>query len=59
MRHNITFGSSVASFFAKNSDHQYIEAVNTILQDLKGLNKQQIIYDGQNKLLIEAYSNFD
>lgn len=59
MRYNITFSSSVASCFAKNSGYQHIEAVNTILQYLKGLNKQQMIYGGQNKLLVEAYSNFD
>ena len=38
-RRNIAFATSVASCFLKNPGHQYTEAVKTILQYLKGLNK--------------------
>lgn len=58
-RLNIAFATFVASYFAKNPDHQYTKAVKTILQYLKGLNKQIITYGSQNKLLVEGYSNSD
>ena len=58
-RPNIAFATSVASHFAKNQGYQYTEIVKTILQYLKGLNKQKITYGGQNKLLVEGYSDSD
>lgn len=56
-RPDIAFAMSVTSCFAKNPGHQYTEAVKTILQYLKGSNKQRITYRGQSRLLVERYSN--
>lgn len=58
-RPDIIFATFIASSFAKNPDHQYTEVVKTILQYLKGSNKQRITYSGQNKQLVEEYSNSD
>ena len=58
-RPNIACATSVASCFVKNPGHQHIEAVKTILQYLKGLNKQRITYSGQSKLLVEGYFDSD
>lgn len=58
-RLNIAFATSVANQFTKNLSHQYTKAVKTILQYFKGLKKRGIIYGGQNKLLVEGYSNLD
>lgn len=58
-RPNIAFATFVASCFAKNLGYQHTEAVKMILQYLKGSNKRKIIYDGQNKLLVEKYSDFN
>lgn len=58
-RPNIVFATSVASCFAKSLSYQHIEVVKTILQYLKGSNKQEIIYSGQNKLSVEGYSDSD
>ena len=44
-------------FLKKNLGHQHTEAVKTIMQYLKGSNKQKILYGGQNKLLVEKYFN--
>ena len=56
---NIKFVTLVASCFAKNLGHQYIKVVKTILQYLKKLKDWGIIYDVQDKLLIEGYSDSD
>lgn len=58
-RPNITFSTSIANCFIKNLGHQYTEVVKTILQYLKGLNKQEITYKSQSKLLVEGYSDSD
>lgn len=58
-RPDIAFTISVASCFAKNLGYQHIKAIKTILQYLKGLNKQRITYGGQNKLLVEGYFDSD
>lgn len=58
-RPNIAFATSIISCFAKNLSHQYIKAIKTILQYLKGSKKQKITYGSQNKLLIEKYSDSD
>ncbi len=58
-RPNISFANSVASRFAKNPDHQHTEAVKTILQYLKSSRERGITYGGQDKLLVEGYSDSD
>ena len=58
-RPDIAFAISIASRFAKNPGHQHIEDVKSILQYLKGSNKQGITYGGQNKLLVQGYSDSD
>ena len=58
-RPDITFVTSIASRFTKNSGHQHIEEVKTILQYLKDSRERDIIYGGQKKLLVEGYSNLD
>lgn len=58
IRPNIVFATFVASCFAKNLGHQHTKVVKTILQYLKGLNKREIIYSDQSKLLVEGYSDF-
>lgn len=58
-RPNITFAIFVTSCFLKNPGLQHTKAVKTILQYLKGSNKREITYSGQNKLLVEGYSDFD
>lgn len=56
---NIDSAISIASCFAKNPGHQYTEAVKTILQYLKRLQDQEIIYKSQEQLLIEGNSDSD
>lgn len=56
---DISFAISVASRFAKNPGHQHTEAVKSILQYLKGSREQGITYGGQDKLLVEGYSDSD
>lgn len=58
-RPDIAFAISVASRFAKNPSHQLTEAVNTILRYMKGSRQRDITYGGQDKLLVEGYSDFD
>lgn len=58
-RPDIAFTISIASCFAKNLGYQHTKAIKTILQYLKGLNKQGITYSGQSKLLVEGYFDFD
>ncbi len=58
-RPNISFANSIASRFAKNPGHQHTEAVKTILQYLKSSRERGITYGGQNKLLLEGYSDSD
>lgn len=41
---NIAFATFIASCFAKNLGHQHSKAVKTILQYLKGSDKQGIIF---------------
>lgn len=45
-RLDIVFAIFVTSCFAKNLGYQHTKAVKTILQYFKGLNKQEIIYNG-------------
>lgn len=59
IRPDIVFATCVVSYFAKNLGYQLIGAVKTILQYFKSSNRQGIIYDGQNKLLVKVYSKFD
>lgn len=58
-RPDISFATSVASRFAKNPGHQHTEAVKTILRYLKGSRERGITYGGQDKLLVEGYSESD
>lgn len=58
-RPDIVFATSIASRFAKNLGHQHTEAVKTILRYLKGSRERGITYGGQNKLLVEEYSDSD
>lgn len=57
IRPDISFATSVASWFAKNPSHQHIEAVKTILRYLKSSRERGITYGGQDKLLVEGYSD--
>lgn len=59
IRPDIVFTISVTSCFAKNLGYQHTKAIKTILQYLKGLNKQGITYGGQSKLLVEGYFDSD
>lgn len=59
IRPDIVFAISITSCFVKNLEHQYNKAVKTILRYLKSSKEQGIIYSGQNKLLVEEYSNLD
>lgn len=56
---DIAFATSMASRFAKNPSHQHTEAVITILQYLKSSREWGITYSGQEKLLVEGYSDSD
>lgn len=58
-RPDISFAISVASRFAKNPGHQHTEAVKTFFRYLKGSRDQGITYSGQDKLLVEGYSDSD
>ena len=58
-RPDIAFATSIASRFAKNPDHQHTEAVKTILRYLKGSREREITYSGQEKLLVQGYSDSD
>ena len=58
-RLDIAFAISVVSIFAKNLFHQHIEAVEIILQYLKGSKDRSIIYGAQDKLILEVYSDSD
>lgn len=58
-RLNMIFATLVASRFAKNPDHLHTEAVKTILQYLKSSRERGIMYDGQEELLVEGYSDSD
>lgn len=58
---DVTFTTSVASRFGKNSSHLYIEVVKTTLRYLKGLRDPKIIYGSLDpeSFLVEGYSNSD
>ena len=58
-RPDIAFATSVASRYTKNPSHQHIEAVKTILRYMKGSKQRGITYGGQEKLLVEGYSDSD
>lgn len=58
-RTDIAFATSVASWFAKNPGYQYTKVVKIILQYLIGSKKRKIMYDGQEKPLIEGYLDLD
>ncbi len=58
-RPDIAFATSVVARFAKNPGHQHIEAAKTVLRYLKGLRERGITFGGQDKLLVEGYSDFD
>lgn len=45
-RPDVAFATSIASRFAKNPGHQYMEAVKTILRYLKGTRDRGITYGG-------------
>lgn len=56
-RPNIAFAILVASRFVKNPRSQNTEVIKTILQYFKDFREREIIYDDQEKLLIEGYSD--
>ena len=56
---DISFATSVASRFAKNPGYQHIKALKTIFHYLKSSRDQGISYGGQDKLLVERYSESD
>lgn len=56
-RPDIAFATSVAARFAKNPGHQHTEAVKIILRYLKGSRERGITFGGQDKLLVEGYSD--
>ncbi len=58
-RPDIAFATSVAARFAKNPGHQHTEVAKTVLRYLKGSRERGITFDGQDKLLIEGYSDSD
>lgn len=58
-RPDIAFATSVAARFTKNPGHQHTEAVKTILRYLKGSRERGITFGGQDKLLVEEYSDSD
>lgn len=58
-RSDIVFTTFIISHFINNLEHQYTKIVKTIIQYLKRSKKYRITYNGQSKLLIERYSNFD
>lgn len=58
-RPDIAFSTSVVSRFAKNPSRQHTEAVKTIHRYLKGSRDRAITYGGQDKLLVEGYSDSD
>lgn len=58
-RPDIAFAISIASRYAKNPSHQHTEAVKTILKYMKGSKHRGITYGGQEKLLVEEYSDSD
>lgn len=58
-RPDIAFSVAVAACFAKNPSHAHIEAIKTILRYLKGSIDRGIMYGGEDKLLVEGYSDSD
>ncbi len=58
-RPDIAFATSITSRYAKNPSHQHTEAVKTILRYMKGSKHRGITYGGQEKLLVEGYSDSD
>lgn len=58
-RPDIAFAISMASRYAKNASHQHAEVVKTILRYMKGSRQRGITHGGQEKLLVEGYSDFD
>lgn len=56
-RPDITFATSVVAQFAKNLDHQHIQAAKIVLHYFKGSKEQGITFGDQNKLLVEGYSD--
>lgn len=58
-RPHIVFSVAVAARFAKNLSHAHIEPVKTILRYLKGSIDRGIMYGGEDKLLVEGYSDSD
>lgn len=58
-RPDIAFAIAVAARFAKNPSHAHTEAVKTIIRYMKGSINRGITYGGEEKLLIEGYSDSD
>lgn len=58
-RPDIAFTISAASHYAKDPSHQHTEAVKPILRYMKGSRQRGITYGGQEKLLVEGYSDSD
>ena len=58
-RPDIALSVAVAACFAKNSSPAHTEAVKTILRYLKGSINRGITYRGEDKLLVEGYSDSD
>lgn len=58
-RPDITFATSIASQYAKNSSHKYIKTVKTILKSIKSSKHYDITYDEQEKLIVKRYSNLN
>ena len=58
-RPDIAFAILISSRYVKNPRHQHTEAVKTILRYIKGSKYRGITYDGQEKFLVEGYSDSD
>lgn len=58
-RPDIAFAIAVSARFAKNPSHAHTEAVKTMLRYMKESINRGITYGGEEKLLMEGYSDSD
>ena len=56
---DIAFAISIVSRYAKNPSHQHTKAIKRIPKYIKASKHCKITYDGQEKLLVEGYSDSD
>lgn len=56
---DIAFATSMVNRFAKNSNSEHFNVIDQILRYLARSHEKSITFEGENKLKLVGYSNFD